>query len=299
MLLAGAMSQTASFGGPLEKIPQSVMQMEEHDGPPLLEVKVDTSYNIASETEFRGRNYGESDAFNYNLSASSFLMLSERWLMPLELQSQNFILDNMPGVPMPDSINMLELGTGLAYLLNDKWLIMGRFNTALYKFDDISSDDIGFSGGIMIEWQYSPTLKWVFGAMYQPDNDLPVIPLVGAEWMINEDWELHVTFPQPRLIYSPGDRWRFHVGMDLHLGTTFHTSDTLGTSVGMSEFNNVLGSYSDIRVGGGIGYQLTEALSLEAEGGYSMNREIDYPDIDEKVKFDSTPYFRVGLRLEF
>jgi len=151
----------------------------------------------------------------------------------------------------------------------------------------------------MVEWQYSQSMKWVFGMMYQPNNSMPVIPLIGGEWQINDEWQLLMTFPQPRLVYSPNDQWRFHVGMDLILGTTFRTTDTFGTEMGMPRFNGQLGSYSDTRIGAGIGYQLSKALSIEAEGGMSMGRSIEYEDIDETVEFDAAPYFRLGLRYEF
>lgn len=272
---------------------------EEDGRPPVLEVKIETSYNLGGETEYRGKEFGDSDAFNINFSLGTMMPLSERWMMSLELQSQNFLLNDLPGVPMPDAIHTLELGTGLAFRPNDRWMFMARLNTSLYRLEDITSDDIGLGGGVMAMWQYSDSLKWVFGAMYQPDNDLPVIPLLGVDWLINEHWQLQLAFPQPRLIYNPGGKWRLHAGMDLLLGTTFRTSDTLGSDMGLPKFDNELGSYSDIRIGGGFGYQLSKSLSLEAEGGFSVSREIEYPDLDQKVKFDPAPYFRVGLKFAF
>jgi hypothetical protein len=250
--LAVAMIQPQVFGGPVEVAPQSSAEIEEDDGPSLFDVKLDASYNLGGETEFRGRKFDDSDALSFNFSAGTMLPLSERWMAPLELKSQSLALDDLLGVPMPDSINTLEFSTGLAFKPNDRWMFMGMFNTTLYRLEDIESDDIGFSGGLMIEWEYSKSWKWVFGAIYQPDNDWPVIPLVGFEWQINDHWELQFPFP-PRLTYTPNDQWRFHFGMDdMGFGTTFRTSDTLGSSVGLPEFDGELGSYSEMRLGVGI-----------------------------------------------
>lgn len=272
------------------------------DGPPLLDVKLDTSYTVAGETKFRGGKFGDSGALNVNLSASTFVPLSktsEKWMLPFDLQSQNLYLDSLTGVPLPNRINTLEFSTGLACKPNDQWMFMARISPTLYKFEDIGANDIGISGGLMVEWEYSPSVKWMFGLMAQSDNDLPVIPFVGVDWKISEKWELELMLIKPRVIYTLNDQWKFNAGMGMNFGTTFRTSDTLGTSVGLPRYNDALGSYSDMRFGLGAEYQLNKSWSFEAEAGYSINREIDYRNIDKKVKFDDAPYFRLGLKFEF
>lgn len=295
MALTLAMTQTQAFTNE----PPSPHEGDEGAGPPPLEVKMESSYTLGGETEFRGAKFGDSDAFNASLSLSAFWQLSEEWSIPFELQSQHLSLGSLAGVPLPDTINTLEFGLGLGYRPNDRWTFMARVNPAFYKFDDVGGNDIGFSGGLMAEWQYSPSLKWMFGVMWQPNNAMPVIPFIGLDWQINEQWELQLTFPKPRLIYSLNDKWKIHAGMDLVLGTTFRSSDTLGTSISLPQYNDALGSYSEVRLACGVGYQLSKSLSLEAEGGYAITRDIEYKDIDDKVTFDPAPYVRIGLRYEF
>lgn len=272
--------------------------LEDEDRPPLLEAKMDFSYNAGGETEFRDSEYGDSDAISFNFSAGTMLPLNESWMLPLELKLNYLALDDLSGVPMPDSIQTLEYSIGIAWKPNDRWMFMANITPTLYKLEDIESDDFGVSGGLMAEWQYNDAWKWTFGIMVQPDNDLPVIPLVGFEWQINDHWKLRFPF-SPRLTYSPDDKWSYHIGVDMILGTTFRTSDDLGSELGLPEFDGEIGSYSDFRIGGGVGYKLNESFSMEFEAGYSVNREIEYSDIDETVKFDPAPYFRVGLKYEF
>ncbi len=296
IILVAVMVQAQVFGGqPLEPEGKG-----DPDGrPPLLEVKVETSYTGNGQTKFRGEKYGDSDAFDFKLEVSTLTPLSENWFIPLELKSQNQELGSPAGVPVPDAINTFEFGTGLAYRPNDRWMFKASINAALYKVEDIGSNDIGISGGLMAMWEYSPSIKWMFGLMAQPDNELPVLPLIGVNWSINKQWELELMLLAPRLTYSPNDKWKFHAGMDMNFGTTFRTSNTLGTSIGRSKFNDALGSYSDMRFGGGFTYQWNKTFSFEVAGGYSTGREIKYDDIDEKVKFGDAPYVRVGLKYEF
>lgn len=156
----------------------------------------------------------------------------------------------------------------------------------------------GFSGGVTALWNYSPSLKFMFGVMFSPDSDLKVMPMAGLDWAINDQLDLRLMFPKPRLIYRPNDHWSFHVSADLNMAT-FRTSDSLGTSIGLSQYNDALGTYRDIRIGTGAGYRISKNLSVEADAGYSVNRQIDYTRIDERVEFDPAPYAGFGLRLSF
>lgn len=267
------------------------------DGPSPLEVKIETIYNFAGNTEFRGRTSDESGAFGLNLAVEGLLPLTEQWFIPLELKSQNIWMDTVPGMPVPEQINILELGAGLAYKPNEEWLFMLKGGPSLYKLDDIGSNDIGISGGLMAEWEYSKTWKWIFFAAYQSDNEFPVIPLVGFDWRINDRWSL--SFPQLQLTYEASDRLRLSAGLDVSFGTTFRTSDTFGTELGLPRFNDAVASYSDVAAVAGMSYDFNDSVSLDLKAGYSFGREIEFTDWDEKVKFDDAPYVRMGFNVKF
>lgn len=177
---------------------------------------------------------------------------------------------------------------------------MARVSLTLYKFSDVGSNDVGVgvSGGLTAMWNYSPTLKFMFGVMFSPDSDIKALPMAGFDWAINDQLDLRLMFPKPGLIYTPNDRWRVYVGADMNM-VTFRTSDSLGTSIGQPQYNDVLGTYRDIRIGAGVGYHFSKTLGVEANAGYSVSRQIDYTRIDERVKFDPSPYMRLGLRISF
>jgi len=289
-----ATPQTIDFG----IMPQPPGVREPGVRPPLFDVTLESSYTAAGETKFRGAKFGDSDAFNVNLGLSARVPLNEHWIAPLQLRSQNLYLGSVSGAPLPDDIHTLQFGTGLGYRPNNRWMFMVRVSTALYKLSDIGSDDVGVSGGLTAMWNYSPSLRFMFGVMYSPDSDLKVLPMVGVDWAINEEFDLRLMLPKPRLIYKPNDHWRFHVGADLNM-VTFRTSNSLGTSIGLPQYNDALGTYRDIRIGVGGGYQLKRTLTLEADAGYSVSRQIDYTRIDERVKFDPAPYVHINLRWSF
>lgn len=138
----------------------------------------------------------------------------------------------------------------------------------------------------------------MFGVIFSPDSDFKVLPIAGLDWAINDQLDLRLMFPRPRLNYMPNDHWRFHVGTDVNM-ITFRASDAFGTSTGLPQYYDALGTYSDIRSGTGVGYRISKTLSVEADAGYSVNRQRDYTRIDERVEFDPAPYVGFSLRLGF
>lgn len=64
-------------------------------------------------------------------------------------------------------------------------------------------------------------------------------------------------------------------------------------------YNHALGTYHDFHLGAGVEYELLTPLSLTAEGGYSVGREIRYTRIEQTVSFDPAPYCQVGVRYRF
>jgi hypothetical protein len=268
--------------------------------PPLVDVTLESSYTSAGKTKYRSANFGDSDAYNVNLGLSARTPLNKQWIIPLELRSQNLYLGSLAGVPLPDEIHTLQFGTGLGYRPNDRWMFMARVSPMLYKFSDVGRNDVGVgvSGGLTAMWNYSPSLKFMFGVMFSPDSDIKVLPMAGFDWAINDQLDLRLMFPKPGLIYTPNDRWRVYVGADMNV-VTFRTSDSLGTSIGQPQYNDALGTYRDIRIGAGVGHHFSKTLSVDANAGYSVSRQIDYTRIDERVKFDPAPYMRLGLRMSF
>ncbi|MBI5592033.1 MAG: hypothetical protein HY881_16330 [Deltaproteobacteria bacterium] len=286
-------AQTTEFG----TTPQQNEVREPGMHPPF-DVTLESSYTAAGKAKFRGADFSKSDAYNVSLGLSTRAQMNEHWSIPLELRSRNLFLGSPAGVPVPENIHTLEFGTGLSYRPNDRWRFMALVSPTLYKFSDLGGNDTGVSGDLTAMWNYSPSLKFMFGVVFSPDSDLKVLPIAGLDWAINDQLDLRLMFPKPRLIYAPNDHWSFHVGADLNMAT-FRTSDSLGTSIGLPQYNDALGTYRDIRIGAGVGYRINKTLSVEADAGYSVNRQIDYTQIDERVEFDPAPYAGLSLRLSF
>ncbi len=267
---------------------------------PSWQVAMHSSYTAASAAKFDGvKSAEESDAYALELSIGRKIKLSSSWSLLVDLGSQNIYLDSIPAARVPDEIHTLRITTGVEFKVSEKWTIAGLFSPSLYRFEDVNSDDVGFSGGLMMAYRYRPTLSWSLGVFVSPNSSLsPVLPVGGLDWKINRKFELQLMFPKPRLLYQITSSWSVFAGGDL-TGATFRTKDDFGTKIGFPKYNDALADYRDIRVGAGTGFQINRGIRLEVEGGYSVDRELNYIDIDKKVKFDPSPYIAASLKVFF
>lgn len=266
--------------------------------PPTIQSWVDTSYTAAGAAKFRGAKGEDSDAFSLGLGAGGRVGLDGGWSVPLGIQSQNHFLDELASAPVPGRIHTLGFSAGLERRLNEQWSVGLMLSPKIYKFEDLGANDIGLSGGLYASWIYSSTLRFAFGLIVAPDSDVPVLPVAGLDWQINDRFDLSLMYPRPRLSYRIDDRWKLHLGADVN-SVTFRTSDTFGNERAMPRYNDALATYRDIRVGFGVGYRVSNSVSLEAETGYSVSRQFRYSRIDEHVSFESAPYCRLGISARF
>jgi len=267
-------------------------------GQPDWEGGVNLGYVAGSSGKFMGNRTGNSEAFNANVETGRHVTINEDWFLNLGLVSDNIFLSQISGEPVPSRINTLRLNFGLGYRLNEKWTLTGLASPSLYRFDDVNGNAFGASGGAIATYQQNPRLTWSFGMIGSPDSDVPVLPIVGVRWKLDDQYTLEVGMPRTRLSYLVESGWSLYGGLDF-VGTTFRTEKDLGTRTGNTPYNDALASYRDIRLGLGTSYAFGHGIRAEIETGASVYREIYFKDIDQSVKFKPAPYVRLGLSARF
>ena len=200
--------------------------------------------------------------------------------------------------PIPDHINVIRLNAGLGYRFAENWTVTASAGPVLYRVEDIEGDDFGVAGLVRATYRISPDLIFNFGLGFNPDTDVPVLPMVGARWRLETNLTLNLMFPRTGVIYQAAPRLSLFVGVGLS-GATFRTSDSLGTGIGDPRFNHALATYWDVRAGVGAEYAISRVLGVTLEGGYSVWRELHYKDLDETVRFSPGPFVQVGIRCRF
>ncbi|HEY0947435.1 MAG TPA: hypothetical protein VGD81_19280, partial [Opitutaceae bacterium] len=83
-------------------------------------------------------------------------------------------------------------------------------------------------------------------------------------------------------------------------GGAFHTDDPAVVSPpGHRSLRDTEVTYREIRVGAGMRWPLTDACTLELEGGWMADRRFDYDDRDLTVKTDDAAYGRIFVSTRF
>jgi len=266
--------------------------------PLAVQTGLNYTYDAPGAAKFQGARLGRSDASTVDLGVDTRLRVNDAWFVPLGLQADNYFLDAVGGAPIPDDIHTLHLRTGLGWRMNDQWTFTGLAGPSLYRMSDVHGDGFGAFGGFLATYRANPAYTWTLGLMASPDNDVPVLPVVGLHWQINDQYTLEVGVPKTRLTYRLDSQWSLYTGLAMN-GTVFRADEDLGTKTGFPQYNNALATYRDIRLGAGAGYELGHGLRAEIEAGYSVYRRIDYQDIGQEVDFDPAPYVRLGLSYRF
>jgi opacity protein-like surface antigen len=241
---------------------------------------------------------GNSGAQSADANLTAIIPLDDAWFVPIGITSRNLFLGTVPGAPIPNQINTLGLNAGLGYHFNDQWTIAGALGPRFYRLDDVESSGIGIGGMVRATYKWRPDLTVAIGFAVDPDRDVPVLPAGGLRWDIRTNLTLSVMYPRSGLDYRLNSKLSLFAGFDGEF-TVFRADNNLGDKIGMSQFNNGLGTYRDFRFGVGAEYRIFRGLTASVEGGYSFDRELDYQRIDQTVKFDSAPYVQAGLRYRF
>ena len=128
---------------------------------------------------------------------------------------------------------------------------------------------------------------------------LPVVPLVGVVWVINDQLKLMAVPPEPRLVYSPNDKLDLWVGGEIR-GGSFRT-DRNDHLVGphIAKLSGTQVDYYDYRAGVGLTYDLCENVSVDFGGGYAIQRSFNFHRAGEYYRTDPAPYLRVEFKAKF
>jgi hypothetical protein len=134
--------------------------------------------------------------------------------------------------------------------------------------------------------------------MFDPWSEYYVLPGVGVRWQFADDWTLMLLLPKPRIEYTPVDKLTLFVGAEM-LSGTYRVHGDLGSSKGLAKLDDAIISYREIRVGGGVKYEILPNLAAEVEGGYMVDREFDFWDEGTRIDTEGAPYVKIGVSASF
>lgn len=258
--------------------------------------EIESSYVFGSDLH-RGGSFGDQDAISNSFLYGHRFLLSGHLYLNLGISYDRFDFGTT-GAPVPDHLQGVAGNIGIEYMHGNDIGAFIQVKPGFYTEDDFNSASFDAPITLGRVFVLQPDKLYVFAGLNASflRGQFPVIPLAGIIWMPDEKWKVLALLPEPRVIYSPCNKWDFWAGGQL-TGGSFRTDrdDTIVPH----KLSNAQVDYSDYRVGGGFIYSPSDAITIDFGGGYSLQRKFNFYRADMTFKTDPAPYLRLEFKAKF
>ncbi len=259
-------------------------------------IDIESSYVFESDLH-RGDSFGDQYEVQNSFSYAHRFLLNGNLYLHLGIAYDRFDF-GATGAPVPRHLQSVAGVIGFDYMHNNDVGAFIQVKPGFYTEDefDSSSFDVPITLGRIFVLQPDKLYLFVGANAAFLRGRLPVLPLAGVIWMPNDKWKVMGILPEPRIIYSPCDKFDVWAGGEL-TGGSFRTDrdDTIVPH----KLSNAQVDYTDYRVGGGFIYSPNEAISVDLGGGYAIERDFDFHRAGVKFKTDAAPYLRFEFKARF
>jgi hypothetical protein len=258
--------------------------------------ELESSYVFESDLH-RGVSFGDqSAAWNSFYYGHRFLLNGNLYLQ-LGISYDRFDFGST-GAPVPEHLQSVAGTVTLEYMHGNDIGAFIQVKPGFYTEDDFgsSSFDAPITLGRIFVLQPDKLYAFVGANAGFLRGQYPVIPLAGLIWMPSDHLRFLALLPEPRIIYSPGNKWDFWIGGQL-TGGSFRTDQD--DTIVPHKLSNAQVDYSDYRVGAGLIYSPCDAVMIDLGAGYSLQRKFDFHRAEMTFKTDPAPYFRLEIKAKF
>jgi opacity protein-like surface antigen len=256
----------------------------------------ESSYVFGSDLH-RGGSFGDQDALSNSFSYGHRFLVNGHIYLHLGV-SYDRLDFGTTGAPVPDHLQGVAGTIALEYMHGNDIGAFIQVKPGFYTEDDFNSASFDAPVTVGRIFVLQPDKLYVFAGANASflRGQYPVIPLAGIIWLPNDRLRFLALLPEPRIIYSPCNKWDFWVGGQL-TGGSFRTDrdDTIVPH----KLSNAQIDYSDYRVGGGLIYSPNDAIMIDLGAGYSLQRKFDFNRADMTFKTDPAPYLRLEVKAKF
>jgi hypothetical protein len=171
-----------------------------------------------------------------------------------------------------DSLHESVLSLGFSYAIDDSWSVFGRgIVGAGYESGADFGDSIYAGGFAGFGYRFSDQLSLSFGAgaLSRLEDDALVIPIVGVQWQINDDWRLETEGLGARLGWTVCDQFELH-GFARYSSRDYRIDEANAYLPGGAFIDN------RVLVGAGADWRPAEGITLTLEAGASVWQEFRF-----------------------
>jgi hypothetical protein len=289
-LVGGLMIIAGAVRGSDKSLIQSPLQ-EQQDQAPFWSFDLNSDYTLGSKL-IDNPSLGSQAVYHYEIEALRNIHLFGKYYFQFGFESEGFDFSRSNSL-FPYSISSVAGEVSLSYWTGDDFYPLLKLQPGLYYTRDHitpNSFDVPLKAAAGIKIQESVHL--VLGIYADPFEEVPVIPIGGVNWKINDQFNLRAVFPEARFSYTPSKALEFFIASDI-VGGGYRNSPTNDPRT-----NNALLNYTDYRAASGVNYNPKKGLSFEMVAGWSVERRFDYFRAGPDVSSKSAPYFKLDISID-
>lgn len=249
----------------------------------------DLEYIPSSEVD----GFGKTDMIGMSADwAFAYFRFKDAGDIDLNLRAESTIFVHSLDGFFPSQVGKMALDAGWALRLDQGYAVQARAQPGLYSsFNTLSSDAFFCPFSLALIRAFDPSLSAMAGVEVRPDFDLPVMPLIGAVWAINDNLTLDARCPRSKLNYCLARNWNTYLAFDW-VNMTYAVSGVVDRM-----------TMNDLKAYWGISCQLSNQALLRAEVGTIFDRSVKYEnsslDVNQEADIERACFFRLGIGAAF
>jgi hypothetical protein len=266
------------------------------------ETKIDL-FEVQSDYVFQSklhgsRGKGEQDVAYQSGEYGHRFLISGKWYFRAGLAYERYDFGGTKA-PTPGKLQSFRVPLALEYVQDDYVGATVKIEPGFFYENDVRANAFD------LPWEAYFTLKLrddhlygVLGASGAQYYSVPVVPVIGLIWIVDDakKFRVEAVFPRPAVVYNMSDDWEFRLQGEIKGGGYRTDKQSAFTP---AKLNNAVVEYYEYRVGAQVTFSKWKPFDLVLNAGYALERTFDYYRADKVFKADPAPYVRLELDAEF
>lgn len=269
-------------------------------GQPPNDVDASFRFSAKSDAEFHGATQGELETSTFSLGFDHARPVSEKLRVELGFRYEETLIDSTGPLPLPDSLRATEIELGATWSFTPAWSLTALVRPGFHSDDgSFNSDAFNVPAMLLARWQYSRSLTFFGGALYDSFSEDTFTPFFGLRWQASPRVAVTLGAPRTEISYDVREGHKIFAALSLHGGSYHLENSAASTLPAYSHLRDSEVSYREIHLGAGYAWSLTKNLTVEIEAGWLLDRRFDFYDRGLVVKTDGAPTARFSLNSRF
>jgi hypothetical protein len=260
-------------------------------------VTIQSDYVFQSKLHGR-RGKGEQDVAYQSAEYGHRFRISGNWYFRAGLAYERYDFGGTKA-PVPGKLQSFRVPLAIEYVQNDYVGATVKIEPGFFYESDVRANafDIPWEAYFTVKLR-DDHLYGVLGASGAQYCEIPVVPIIGAIWIVDDakKWRVEALFPRPAIVYNRSEDWEFRLQGEIK-GGGFRTDNSITNTP--RKLNNAVVEYYEYRVGAQVTFSKWKPFDLVLNAGYSLQREFDYYRAEKSFKADPAPYVRLEVDAEF